>query len=138
MAKDAKKPVKRCESGDELLPFELPVKTTDTVGMNVFICNANARARAWYEELPAGQAKLIFDETGQSEFSVALPKLPPGRYLVRWSYLTASPDWKTKTEVTVQSTPADPKAKPVVRYRHKKAADGDNPVNMGMLVLEVA
>jgi hypothetical protein len=126
--KDAKKT--RCEQGgDEILPFEVGMKTGDSVAFTLFVCKANARTRVWIEQMPTGGPKLLADESGKSEIAFQLPTLPIGRFLLRWSVLTPSADWQTRTELAVNDT---------VRFRRRKTASGDNPVNMGVLVLEVA
>jgi hypothetical protein len=120
----------RCEEGDgELSPFELPAHIGDPVRFTMFVCKANARVRLWIETLPLGESTLLADQTGASEISLPLPALPAGRYLLRWSAITPSSDWQTRTELFIRD---------VVRFRRRKKAEGDNPVNMGVLVLEVS
>lgn len=118
-----------CEQGgDELLPFIIPARPRDDIDFTIFICRANARVRVWIRELPIGPENLLADESGPSEVSVQLPALSTGRYLLRWSVLTPSPDWQTRAEIAVASTTA---------FRHRKSAAGNNPVNMGIVQLEL-
>lgn len=61
MAKKNAAPKTRCEEGgDELLPFEVPFGTAEPVKVTLFVCKANANVRAWIEELPIGQPKLLW------------------------------------------------------------------------------
>jgi hypothetical protein len=57
------------------------------------------------------------------------PSLPAGEYLLRWSILTPSDKWQTKTEVSVAG---------ITRFRWRKQAQSDNPVKGGTLLLVVA
>jgi hypothetical protein len=128
-AAGAAAPKTACEQGgDEILPFEIRVRTEDPVEFVMNVCKANARVRAWLRELPTGADQLQVDESGKSTVRFNLPSLPAGRYLLRWSVLTPSPNWQTRTEVQVAS---------ITMFRRRKMASGDNPVNMGVLLLEV-
>lgn len=119
----------RCEEGgDEVLAYEIPVRINSRLEFTAFICKAEARIRVWIEEMPAGQPELLTDETGKDEISLHIPQLGAGRHLLRWTVLTPSRGWQTRTELAVDGT---------VRFRRRKTADGDNPVNMGFVVLEV-
>jgi hypothetical protein len=121
----------RCEEGgDEILAFKIPAGPDDVVTFSIWICKANARVRLWMTPLPAGIERLVIDETGKDDASAQLnPSLPPGEYLLRWSVLTPSRSWQTKTEVTVAGT---------TRFRWRKRADSDNPVKGGTLLLVLA
>jgi hypothetical protein len=93
------------------------------------VCKANARIRAWLTRLPDGVEHLVLDETGKDDTSTELnPFLVPGEYLLRWSTLTPSEQWQTKTEVSVGGTTC---------FRWRKRANSDNPMKGGTLLLVV-
>ena len=121
----------RCdEGGDEILAFRVPARSDDVVTFSIWVCKANARVRLWLTLLPNGVDRLIIDETGKDDASAQLnPSLPAGEYLLRWSILTPSEKWQTKTELAVGGT---------TRFRWRKHADSDNPVKGGTLLLVVA
>ena len=127
----AKKSVKtRCEEGgDEILVFRIAAPATERVVFKMSVCKANARIRAWLTRLPDGVEHLVLDESGKDDTSTELnPFLVPGEYLLRWSTLTPSEQWQTKTEVTVGGTTC---------FRWRKRANSDNPMKGGTLLLVV-
>jgi len=121
----------RCdEGGDEIHSFKVMACADDVVVFSMSVCRANARIRVWLTPLPNGAERLIIDETGKDDAAVQLnPSLLPGEYLLRWSVLTPSEKWQTKTEVSVCGT---------TRFRWRKQAGGANPVKGGTLLLVVA
>ena len=125
----ARRPTRCEEGGDEVLAYEIPVPANGRVEFTTFICNARARLRVWIEEMPAGEPTLLADQDGKDEIALQIPRLSVGRFMLRWTVLTPARDWQTRTELSVDGT---------VRFRRRKAAQGDNPVNMGFVVLEVS
>lgn len=121
----------RCdEGGDEILAFRVIARADDVVVFGMTVCKANARIRLWLTPLPSGVERLVIDETGKDDASAELnPSLTPGEYLLRWSILTPSEKWQTKTELSVGGT---------TRFRWRKQANSDNPVKGGTLLLVVA
>jgi hypothetical protein len=121
----------RCDDGgDEILVFRVMAHTTDSVGFTMSVCHANARIRLWLTPLPAGTERLVIDESGKDDVSAQLnPSLTAGEYLLRWSILTPSDTWQTKTELSVAG---------VTRFRWRKKANSDNPVKGGTLLLVIA
>jgi len=110
--------------------FKIPAHPDDVVTFTIVICRANARVRLWVMPLPNGLERLVIDETGKDEATAQLsPSLPPGEYLLRWSILTPSEKWQTRTELSVAGT---------TRFRWRKQAGSDNPVKGGTLLLVVA
>jgi hypothetical protein len=120
----------RCEAGGpEILVFRVLARATERVVFTMSVCRANARIRVWLTRLPNGVERLVLDETGKDDISAELSPFPlPGEYLLRWSTLTPSDQWQTKTEVSVGGT---------TRFRWRKHADSDNPVKGGTLLLVV-
>jgi hypothetical protein len=120
----------RCDEGAELLPFVVALQPADTVRLTIHICNANARVRVFLGELPHGPDLLMGEADDQDEVALQIgPPLPPGAYFLRWSVLTPAKNWRTRTELRVNG---------VRRFNLKKSSAGNNPVNAGSLVLEVA
>ena len=120
----------RCEEGgNEILAFRVQAQAADVVVAAISVCKANARIRLWLTPLPNGVERLVIDETGKDDVSAQLnPSLTPGEYLLRWSTLTPSEKWQTKTELSVAGT---------TRFRWRKQANSDNPVKGGTLLLVV-
>lgn len=118
----------RCDAGgDEIQVFKVPALVGQNVRFTLTICKANARARVWMRALPDGTERLLVDDAGKDAVSVLLsPGVPRGEHFVRWSIVTPSPDWQTKTEVDVEGTTA---------FRWRKKATGNNPLKGGTLVL---
>jgi hypothetical protein len=121
----------RCdEGGDEIPVFRVVARAGDVVVFTMWVCRANARIRLWLTPLPAGVDRLVIDETGKDEASAQLhSSLTAGEYLLRWSILTPSDKWQTRTELSVGGA---------TKFRWRKRADSDNPVNGGTLLLVVA
>jgi hypothetical protein len=120
----------RCdEGGAEILTFRVLARAADVVLFTMTVCKANARIRVWLTPLPDGAECLVVDETGKDEVSAQLTPLTAGEYLLRWSILTPSDKWQTKTELSVGGD---------ARFRWRKQAASDNPVKGGTLLLVVA
>jgi hypothetical protein len=127
--KDTGKKTRCEEGGDEILAFRIVAHADDIVMVSIAVCQANARIRLWLTPIPNGIERLVIDETGKDGASAQLnPSLAPGEYLLRWSTLTPSDKWQTKTELSVGGT---------TRFRWRKHANSDNPVKGGTLLLVV-
>jgi hypothetical protein len=118
-----------CESGGpELLPIEIRVLQQEVLTFTVHVCRANASVRATLQAIPNGVPQSLFETNGQLVSSATFPALPPGRYSLFWSILTPATSWQTRADLSVNGT---------TRFLRRKSDTGNNPVNMGFLIIEV-
>ena len=116
------------DGGPELLPLEIRLRQKDTGTFTIRVCSANAAVQASLQAIPNGTPQSLMAASGQAIVSATLPSLPPGRYALFWSILTASTPWQTRADFVVGTT---------TRFLRRKADTGNNPVNMGFLLIEV-
>lgn len=112
----------RCDEGQEFTPFSIAVARSAVVDLDIQVCRTLGRVRVWLDEV------LQLDETGADGVGYRVPPVGPGPHLLFWSIQPADTDWRTRDELRVDG---------VVRFRRKKASDGNNPVNAGFIFLEV-
>ena len=128
MAKKQAAPTPCEQGGSELLPIEVRLLSTDVATFTIRACRTNAQVTASLQAVPGGTAQTIFTTTGQLTSGAVLPALPKGRYALFWSILVAATPWQTRADLDVNGT---------TRFLRRKTSDGNNPVNMGFLMIEV-
>jgi hypothetical protein len=120
-----------CEEGPDkdTVVWTLNIRQGQPVDFQARVCFANARIRLWIQQEPTGADLLLLDQSDASQIELRLPDLDPGTYYMRWSFLTPSDKWQTRTKVDVAGA---------TRWLQRKRSDGDNPVNSATLGLKVS
>jgi hypothetical protein len=128
MAKKPAAPTPCEQGGPEVLPLEVRVLSADVSTFTIRVCRTNAQVTASIQPIAGGPAQTLFSTTGQLTSSAILPALPKGRYALFWSILVAATPWQTRADLDVNRT---------IRFLRRKTDAGNNPVNMGFLLIEV-
>lgn len=88
------------------------------------VCSSPARLRIAISSASptAHGGTVLFDQKIPPPNPVVLDlsPLPPGEYIVQWSYVVAGPSWEVVAELIVDG---------VTRFRKRNAADDSIPVN---------
>ena len=118
-----KTPPTRCDEGTEIINSGVTVAPSDRVTLRLILCLAAFRVAVHLED------RLICDESAaQDEITLHLEPLNPGLQRLDWSFLTNADPWKVQSELIVND---------VVRYRQRKASDGNLPFQHLTLFLNV-
>ena len=132
MAKKPAAPKTRCdEGGDEIVPIQFRVSSTDRLEWVMYICKANANVRLFRRVIAGTTEDLLLHDSGQDELRLRLDPLVPGEYVFRWVALAPANEWQTRTEIIVNG------ATTVFRLR-RSATAGKPASGFGFVMVQVS